>query len=67
MGLKQSGLPAYRFADPFTQGELVRAAHDDARLVLSRDPHLSSPRGQALKTLIELFDWRAEDGFAQGS
>ena len=67
MGLKQSGLPNYRFADPFAHADLIRAAHDDARLILSRDPDLETPRGQALRMLIELFDWRAEDSFAEAS
>jgi ATP-dependent DNA helicase RecG len=30
-------------------------AHDDARLVLARDPTLDTPRGQALRTLLYLF------------
>lgn len=67
LGLKQSGLPAYRFADPVAQADLVLAASDDARLVLARDPGLTSPRGQALRVLTELFDWRADDAFAEGS
>jgi len=67
MGLKQSGLPAYRFADPVAHADLVRAASDDARLVLARDPLLTSPRGQRLRVLCELFDWRADDAFAEAS
>ena len=35
--------------------ELVAIAHDDARLVLERDPHLESERGQALRALLYLF------------
>ena len=58
LGLKQSGLPAYRFADPAAHRELIVAASDDARLVLARDPTLTSARGQALRVLQELFDWR---------
>jgi ATP-dependent DNA helicase RecG len=34
---------------------LVAAAHDDARLVLQRDPGLSTPRGTALRLLLYLF------------
>jgi ATP-dependent DNA helicase RecG len=67
LGLKQSGLPNYRFADPVAQAELVRAAADDARLVLARDPQLTSERGQRLRVLCELFDWRADDAFAEAS
>ena len=67
MGLKQSGLPNYRFADPVAHADLVRAASDDARLVLARDPDLVSERGQRLRVLCELFDWRADDAFAEAS
>ena len=58
LGLKQSGFPAYRFADPIRHRELLLAAADDARLVLGRDPDLVSPRGEAVKGLEALFDWR---------
>ena len=34
------------------------AAADDARLVLGRDPDLTSPRGEAVRVLEALFDWR---------
>ncbi len=59
LGLKQSGFPAYRLADPVAHRELIAAAADDARLILARDPELTSPRGRALVLLQELFDWRA--------
>ncbi|WP_420469585.1 ATP-dependent DNA helicase RecG [Brevundimonas sp. FT23042] len=58
LGLKQSGFPAYRFADPVRHRGLMLAAADDARLVLGRDPDLLSPRGEAVKVLEALFDWR---------
>lgn len=57
LGLRQSGLPAYRLADPAAHRDLIAVAADDARLVLARDPGLESPRGQALKVLQALFDW----------
>ena len=60
MGLKQSGFPDYRFADPSVHADLIAAAADDARLVLSRDPHLTGERGRALQVLEHLFDWRAD-------
>ena len=60
LGLKQSGFPAYRFADPIKHKHLLLAASDDARLVLNRDPKLQSPRGQAIQILESLFDWRTE-------
>ncbi len=58
LGLKQSGFPAYRFADPIRHRSLMLAAADDARLILGRDPDLASERGQAVQVLEALFDWR---------
>lgn len=58
LGLKQSGFPAYRLADPAAHRDLIAVAADDARLILARDPNLTSPRGQALRMLQELFDWK---------
>jgi ATP-dependent DNA helicase RecG len=60
LGLKQSGFPDYRLADPVAHRDLLYAAADDARLVLQRDPRLESERGQALRVLMELFDWRPD-------
>ncbi|MCW5760371.1 MAG: ATP-dependent DNA helicase RecG [Phenylobacterium sp.] len=59
LGLRQSGLPDYVFADPFVHRDLIQAAGDDARLAIQRDPDLKSERGQALNVLSELFDWKA--------
>jgi len=59
LGLRQSGLPDYVFADAFVHRDLIAIAGDDARLVATRDPDLASPRGQALRVLQELFDWKA--------
>jgi ATP-dependent DNA helicase RecG len=58
LGLRQSGFPAYRLADPVAHRALIAAAADDARLVLNRDPRLESPRGKAIRVLQALFDWR---------
>ncbi|USQ98368.1 ATP-dependent DNA helicase RecG [Caulobacter sp. RL271] len=58
LGLKQSGFPAYRLADPVAHRDLIAVAADDARLILARDPELAAPRGQALRMLQELFDWK---------
>jgi ATP-dependent DNA helicase RecG len=58
LGLRQSGFPAYRLADPMAHRHLIAAAADDARLILARDPALASERGMAVRVLQELFDWR---------
>jgi ATP-dependent DNA helicase RecG len=60
LGLRQSGFPAYRLADPIAHRDLIAAAADDARLVLQRDPRLESPRGRAVQVLKALFDWDSE-------
>ena len=60
LGLKQSGLPAYRLADPIRHRSLMMTAADDARLILARDPDLTSDRGRAVQVLEALFDWRNE-------
>src|SRR4051812_35664846 len=55
LGTRQSGLPVLRLADLAQHEELVAVAHDDARLILDRDPDLSSARGRALRLLLYLF------------
>ena len=56
LGTAQSGLPLFRLADLSVHGELLQTARDDAGLVLARDPGLLSPRGQALRVLLYLFE-----------
>jgi len=55
LGTRQSGLPEFRFAELPAHSELLATARDDARLILSADPELTSPRGQALRTLLYLW------------
>jgi ATP-dependent DNA helicase RecG len=56
LGARQSGMPVFRIADVPGFEALLAAARDDARLILSQDPHLASPRGEALKLLLYLFE-----------
>jgi len=56
LGARQSGTPGFRVAEVPNFSELLEAARDDAKLVLGSDPHLSSRRGQALKTLLYIFE-----------
>ena len=56
LGVKQSGLPAFRLADLSVHGELLAAARDDARLIIEKDPELETERGKALTTLLYLFE-----------
>jgi ATP-dependent DNA helicase RecG len=55
LGTRQSGMPGFRVARIEFHGKLLRAARDDATLMLGRDPLLASPRGQALRHLLYLF------------
>ena len=55
LGVRQSGLMTFRMADPSVQNDLLITATKDAQTVLSLDPDLKSPRGQALRLLLYLF------------
>jgi ATP-dependent DNA helicase RecG len=56
LGTKQSGLPDLHYADLFRDADLLAVARDDATLAVSRDAELSSPRGEALRALLYLFE-----------
>ena len=56
LGTKQSGVPGFRVARLEVHGKMIAAARDDAALILSRDPDLASPRGEALRDLLYLFE-----------
>jgi ATP-dependent DNA helicase RecG len=56
LGTRQSGLPAFRVARVEFHGKYIGAARDDAALVLARDPALSTPRGEAVRQLLYLFE-----------
>ena len=52
----RAGMPEFRMADLAVHAELLAAARDDAKLVLTQDPGLKSPRGEALRVLLYLFE-----------
>jgi ATP-dependent DNA helicase RecG len=56
LGARQSGAPGFRVAEVPGYETLLAAARDDAALVLANDPHLTTPRGQALRTLLYVFE-----------
>jgi ATP-dependent DNA helicase RecG len=56
LGTRQSGLPAFKVARVEFHGKYIGAARDDAALILARDPTLSTPRGEALRHLLYLFE-----------
>jgi ATP-dependent DNA helicase RecG len=49
-------LPEFRVAEVPGFADLLAAARDDARLILGQDPELRSPRGEALRQLLYLFE-----------
>lgn len=56
MGKVQSGAPLYRIAAADILTEWLPVARDDARLLVEKDPTLSSERGQAARILLYLFE-----------
>jgi len=55
LGTRQSGTPGFQVARIDVHADLLEAARDDARLILSRDPELQDDRGEALRLLLYLF------------
>ena len=56
LGTRQSGLPPMKLARVERDQDLLAAAHDDARLIVNRDPELQGKRGPDLRTLLYLFE-----------
>ncbi|MFN5268583.1 MAG: ATP-dependent DNA helicase RecG [Hyphomonadaceae bacterium] len=56
LGLRQSGIPAFKLADAALHADLLAIAQRDARVLVEADPTLSSPRGLAARLALHLFD-----------
>ncbi len=56
LGTSQSGLPVFRMANIVDHAELMMTARDDVKLIMASDQQLQTPRGQALRTLLYLFE-----------
>jgi ATP-dependent DNA helicase RecG len=56
LGTRQSGMAGFRLARMEAHGHLLEIARDDARLIIHNDPKLETERGQALRTLLYLFE-----------
>jgi len=56
LGLRQSGIPAFKLADAALHSDLLAIAQRDARVLVDADPTLSSPRGLAARLALHLFD-----------
>jgi ATP-dependent DNA helicase RecG len=57
VGTKQSGLPEYKFALLPEHKDLLFAARDYVKIILNKDPGLSSEIGKNLRILLKLFDY----------
>lgn len=56
LGLRQSGLPDYRLADVEAHADLIPVANDYARMIVQSNPQLEGEKGDALRTLLYLFE-----------
>ncbi len=56
LGTRQSGMPGFRMALPGVHLDMIEMARDEARLTLEADPDLTGERGEALRSLLYLFD-----------
>jgi ATP-dependent DNA helicase RecG len=56
LGARQSGMPEFRVANVPGFEDLLAAARDDAKLILTQDAELATPRGEALRALLYLFE-----------
>ncbi len=66
LGTKQSGLPEFKFVDLATHGDLLATARKDAKFIIQTDEKLESPRGQALRILLYLFECDQAIQYLQG-
>ncbi|MFZ5608790.1 MAG: ATP-dependent DNA helicase RecG [Pseudomonadota bacterium] len=56
LGTRQSGAPEFRLVDLAAHADLLPAAQSDARVLVTRDPLLQTPRGAAARVLLYLFE-----------
>jgi ATP-dependent DNA helicase RecG len=63
LGTKQSGDVAFRLADLTAHQDLLHAAHQEAKLILQKDPDLTTERGKGLRLLLYLFERDQADKF----
>ena len=65
LGLRQSGLPAFRVLELARDANLIEIARTDARSVLMADPTLAGARGAAARRARDLFAPRIADMVAE--
>lgn len=54
-GLRQSGLPMYKLADPIRDRDLLKQARQCAAKVLEEDPELASPANEGIRERLDVF------------
>ena len=57
LGTQQSGLPPFRLVSPEAHADMLGAADKEARLSIERDPDLKTPRGQAVRLVLNIFGY----------
>ena len=57
VGVKQSGVPNFRFANLKDHYDLLKIANKDAKVILAKDPLLQNERGRSLQLLLTIFDY----------
>jgi ATP-dependent DNA helicase RecG len=65
LGVRQSGMPPFRFVEGHAHGDLLTLADQEARRIIDADPGLTGPRGQALRPLLALFGADDASGLAR--
>ncbi len=56
LGTRQSGLPGYRIARPEIHAQLIAQARDEALRIMKENPKLKGSQGDALRSLLYLFE-----------
>ena len=56
LGTRQSGMENLKLCDFDLQSQLIATARKDAQAIIQTDPELKTPRGQAIKMLMYLFE-----------
>lgn len=56
LGTRQSGFTQFKLADMSVHQDLLIKARDDVHNILKQDQSLTTPRGQALRVLLYLFE-----------
>ncbi len=63
LGTQQSGELNFRLASLEVHQDLLPMAHQEAKLILKKDPDLTSERGKSLRLLLYLFEREQADRF----